>query len=189
MYCRSRYEVSSPMSGRERKLRLTRKAFLYRETGRSSFLPREKEVPRRRSRLSTLDNEIPATPGSIAPYHFSPLIQGNIYLSAISQSSVYLLCSSPPFFFFAEIHRVNNFLSVCLFIDVWFALISTIGNFFNCHAPRLALFRLNIFISIRLKWYRIFFKILEIGRTWVCLDKRARSSNRFWYSLKLKFIY
>lgn len=33
MYCRSRYEVSSPMSGRERKLRLTRKAFLYRETG------------------------------------------------------------------------------------------------------------------------------------------------------------
>lgn len=33
MYCRSRYEVSSPMSGRKRKLRLTRKAFLYRETG------------------------------------------------------------------------------------------------------------------------------------------------------------
>lgn len=31
MYCRSRYEVSSPMSVRNRKLRLTRKAFLYRE--------------------------------------------------------------------------------------------------------------------------------------------------------------
>lgn len=33
MYRRSRYEASSPMSVRNRKLRLTRKAFLYREMG------------------------------------------------------------------------------------------------------------------------------------------------------------
>lgn len=39
MYRRSRYEASSPMSVRNRKLRLTRKAFLYREMGREEGDP------------------------------------------------------------------------------------------------------------------------------------------------------
>ena len=108
--------------GPREKIKTNEESVSVSWNGRSSFLPGEKEVPRWRSRLSTLDNEIPATPARSRPiifHHWSRKV--SISRRYRDPSFIFCVLSVPRLFSLKYTQSTISYRFVCLsmFDSLW----------------------------------------------------------------------